>query len=352
MTEKTAKPQGDEFFLVSPSPHIHDAGASVRQIMLDVIVALVPALVASVCFFGMRALVLEAVAVATCVLCEYLARKAMGRPNATGDFSAVVTGLLLAFNLPPDLPVWMAVLGGVFAIVVAKQLFGGLGYNPFNPALAARAFLLVSFTGAMTTWTASGWMGADAVTTATPLAANAADAVTGATPLGVVKAALRTGSAFPFEMDGAMTWRFFLGDINGCLGETSSLALLIGGIYLLLRRVITWHVPASFLGTVILYAVALRFVSPETAAPVKFHLLAGGLFLGAFFMATDMVTTPSTRKGKVVFGIGCGILTMVIRTVASGDYPEGVSFAILVMNAFVPLINWATRAKPFGEAHA
>ncbi len=337
--------------LVSASPHTH-APSSIRSIMLDVIIALIPAGIAAVWFFGIKALVLMAVCVATCVLGEYLSRKAMGRQNTTGDLSAIVTGLLFAYNLPPDLPIYMAILGSLFAIVIAKQLFGGLGYNPFNPALVARAFLLVSFTGAMTTWSGSDWIAVNGVTSATPFGAVAADAVTSATPLGYVKSAFKAGGEIPFAMDNSMIWRFFSGDINGSLGETSALALLIGGLYLLFKRVISWHIPGSYLLTVAIYAAILRFANPGASMPVSFHLLAGGLFLGAFFMATDMVTSPSTNCGKIIFGICCGILTMVIRTVLSGDYPEGVSFAILIMNAFVPLINRATRIKPFGEKHA
>ena len=332
-----------KLLLVSPSPHVH-APDTIRSIMRDVVLALLPAAVASVCIFGVRALVLIATCVGTCVLGEHLARKAMGRPSTVGDLSAVVTGLLLAFCLPPGFPPWMAAVGSLFAIVVCKQLFGGLGYNPFNPALAARAFLLVSFTGAMTTWTSSTWTGvmADAVTHAT----------TRATPLAIVKAAYRAGRAVPFTIDGAMTWRFFLGDMNGCIGETCTLALLAGAAYLLVRKVITWHIPVAYIGTVMVYAAILRLACPTASMPVRFHVLTGGLVLGAFFMATDMVTSPTTPRGQVVFGVGCGVLTMVIRTVLSGDYPEGVSFAILIMNAFVPLIDRATRVKPFGGENA
>lgn len=327
----------DGAFLVSPSPHAHASG-SIRTIMLDVVIALLPATVASIVFFGMRALLLIVVCIASSLIFEALSRRIMNRPQSIGDLSAVVTGLLLAFNLPPDLPIWMAIVGSAFAIVVCKQLFGGLGYNPFNPALAARAFLLVSFTGAMTTWSGSYWLAADSVTTATPL--------------GFVKETFKNGGAIPFDMDMPMIWRFAIGDINGCIGETSAIALLIGGLYLIFRRVISWHIPATFIGTVAIYAAILRFAAPTASMPISFHLLSGGLFLGAFFMATDMVTTPSTRKGKIIFGICCGILTMVIRTVTSGDYPEGVSFSILIMNAFVPLINRATRIKPFGGTYA
>jgi electron transport complex protein RnfD len=324
----------DTLLLVGSSPHIHAPG-DISTIMRDVIIALVPAFVASAVFFGLRAIALVATCVGTCVLGEWLCRRAMGRANTVRDLSAIVTGLLLAFNLPPTLPFWMAVIGSLFAIVVAKQVFGGLGYNPFNPALIGRAFLLVSFTGAMTTWTAT-----------TPFAP---DAITTATPLGLAKDALRAGLPPPFAMDGTHIWRFALGDINGCLGETSAIAIVLGACYLLARKVITWHTPVAFLGTVAVYAAILRLASPATAMPVNFHLLSGGLMLGACFMATDMVTSPSTHAGKVLFGIGCGILTMVIRTVKTGAYPEGVSFSILIMNAFVPLINRATAHVVFGR---
>lgn len=267
----------------------------------------------------------------------------------TGDLSAVVTGLLLALNLPPGLSPLIAALGGVFAIVVCKQFYGGLGYNPFNPALAARAFLLLSFTGAMTTWSASGWVvDADILTTATPLPA---DALTTATPLGFAKGGLRAGAA-ALGMTQSLAWRLFIGNINGCIGETSSLALLCGGTYLLWRKVIGWQTPVAFIGTVAAIAAILHAIAPGVQMPPLFHVLTGGLLLGAIFMATDMVTTPSTGAGQFIFGLGCGLLTMLIRTVGSGDYPEGVSFSILIMNAFVPLINRVTRRKPFGESHA
>ncbi len=321
--------------LVSPSPHDH-SGASVTRIMLDVILALMPALAAAIYFFGLNALRLTGLCVGTALLAEYACRKLIRRDNTLGDLSAVVTGLLLAFNLPPALPAWMAVAGTLFAIVIAKQLFGGLGYNPFNPALAGRAFLLISCTGAMTTWTSSTWQ-------------SVVDATTTATPLDVAKEALKLGQPLPFNCDATLLTRLFVGDINGCLGEVSALALLLGGAYLLLRRVITWHIPVAYIATAALYAAALQFIFPATAWPVSFHLLSGGLLLGALFMATDMVTSPVTRSGQIIFGCGCGLLTMVIRTVPSGSYPEGTSFAILIMNALTPLINRATKRKPFGK---
>ena len=322
----------NDLLLVSSSPHTH-SGASVSRIMADVLIALVPAFAAACWFFGWNAVRLTAVCVATCLASEWLCRKAMRRNNTLSDLSAAVTGVLLAFNLPPALPTWMAIAGAVVAIAIAKQTFGGLGYNPFNPALAGRAFLLISCTGPMTTWSASRWLGVDATTTATPL--------------GLVKEALKAGQSLPFTLTPEITWNFFIGNMNGCIGEVSAAALLLGAAYLLYRRVITWHVPVTFLGTVALFAAIFQLTAKQ-AMPIPFHLFTGGLILGACFMATDMVTTPVTRSGLLIFGVGCGILTMVIRTVVNGSYPEGVSFAILIMNAFTPLINRATMRRPFG----
>ena len=327
-----------ELYIVSSSPHTH-SGASVERIMLDVVIALMPAFAAALALFRLDALRLTAVCVGSCLLTEWLCRKAMRRDSTLTDFSAAVTGLLLAFNLPPALPSWMAVVGSVFAVAVAKQVFGGLGYNPFNPALAGRAFMLISFTGAMTTWSSSAWL--------QKVAGSAADAVTTATPLGFAKEALKSGQPLPAFGTGLLS-DFFFGNMNGCIGETSALALLLGAAYLLVRKVITWHIPAAYLLTVLAYAAALHVVSPATSLPPLFHLLSGGLVLGAFFMATDMVTTPLTRRGMLIFGVGCGVITMLIRTVKTGAYPEGVSFAILIMNAFTPLINRATRNRVFG----
>jgi electron transport complex protein RnfD len=303
-TEQQNTAAGPEL-VVGVSPHIH-SGASVERIMLDVVFALLPAVAAALYFFGLNAARLIVTCVATCLATEWICRRLMGRNNTLGDFSALVTGLLLALNLPPGLPTWMAIAGGVFAIAVAKQ---------------------VSFTGPMTTWSAS-----------------CIDATSTATPLGMVKEAFKAGAPAPFAMDGGLTLDFLLGNMNGCIGETSAIALLIGALYLLYRRVITWHIPVAFIGTVAIYAAA--------SMPVHFHLLTGGLMLGACFMATDMVTTPTTARGRLIFGVGCGLLTMVLRTVKTGAYPEGVSFAILIMNAFTPLINRATRHRIFGAAEA
>ena len=308
-----------EHYILSSSPHAHAKG-SLSRIMLDVIVALLPTTAAGVWFFGLPALWTVLTCVATCLVTEALCRLAMRRESTVGDLSAVVTGLLLALNLPAGLPLWMCVVGSVFAIAVAKQVFGGLGMNPFNPALAARAFMLISFTGPMTTWLKPLWWKApEAMTTATPLASVKAGAATQVPPL----------------LD------LVVGNMPGCIGEVSAVALALGAAYLLVRRVITWHIPAAFLATVAVYALV------SGRAPAHVEILTGGVMIGAFFMATDYVTSPTTGFGKLVFGCGCGLLTMLIRQF--GSYPEGCSFAILIMNAVCPLINRWTQPRPFGS---
>ncbi len=316
--------QTGEKYLLSSSPHAHGP-RTVSSLMLDVIVALLPAFGCAIFFFGLRALLLAGTCIAACLVTEALCRIAMKRENSIGDLSAVLTGLLLALNLPPDLPLWMAAAGGVFAIGICKQAFGGLGYNPFNPALAARAFMLISFTGPMTTWSSSAWQGLDAATTATPLA--------------LVK---KGAEGFDWSQV-AIIKNLFLGNVNGCIGETSALALLLGAAYLLCRRTITWHIPVSFICTVFVFAMI------QGGVPPLVHVLSGGVVLGACFMATDYVTSPITAKGKLIFGCGCGLLTMLIRTAPTGAYPEGVSFSILIMNAIAPLINRWTQPKVFGK---
>ncbi|MGE5633055.1 MAG: RnfABCDGE type electron transport complex subunit D [Caulobacteraceae bacterium] len=296
--------------IVASSPHItHDD--SVPKIMYKVILALIPASMAGIIFFGIRAALIYAVSILTSIITEYLFQKIRKRPIAINDGSAAVTGLLLALTLPPVLPLWMVVVGAVVAIGLGKQVYGGLGSNVFNPALVGRAFLLITFPVAMTTW-------------------NSADAVTSATPLNLLK------------MQGISTdyLKLFLGNVGGSVGETSALALLIGGAYLLFIKLIDWRIPAAFLGTT---AIMVLLAGGD---PIV-HLLSGGLLLGAFFMATDMVTTPLTRKGKWIFGVGCGLLTAVIRLY--GGYPEGVMFSILLMNSFTPVINRYTRTKMYGR---
>lgn len=322
------------FYVVSSSPHAH-SGATVQRIMLDVILALVPALLVACWFSGWHAVRLVAACTLACVITEHACRKAMGRETGISDLSAVVTGILLAFNLPPSLPTWIAVVGSVFAIALAKQVFGGIGYNPFNPALAARVMLLVSFPVRMTSWSASHMPTQSGI-----------EAVTQATPLGMVKTAVAGGSPIPFDFSPDLALRFLIGDMNGCIGEVCAAALLLGAAYLLARGCISWHTPVSYIGTVAALAAVLWALEPSKNMPPHFHLLAGGLMLGALFMATDMVTTPVTGRGMLVFGVGCGVLTMVIRK--WGGYPEGVSFAILLMNAVTPLINRMTRPRIFG----
>ena len=310
----------EQKLIVSASPHLR-SGATTQKIMLDVIIALAPAAVASVILFGPRALLLMAVSVASCVLCEYICRRVLKRPQTVNDLSAVVTGLLLAFNLPPEINPLVAVFSAVVAIVVVKQMFGGIGQNFVNPALTARIILMTSFPTRMTTWTAPfAYMNgeADAMTTATPLALSAQ----GATD----------------SLPGLL--QMFLGVRGGCLGETCALALLLGGIYLVARRVISPVIPVCYLGTAAVFSLLL-------GRNVLFDLMAGGLLLGAIFMATDYTTSPLTVKGKVIYGIGCGLLTMLIRVF--GSLPEGVSFSIVLMNILVPLIERISRPKPFGK---
>ncbi len=322
--------------IVSPSPHIRSERTT-RNIMLDVIIALCPAVIASVILFGWRAFLIEAVCVASCVLIEYLCRVLMKREQTIGDLSAVVTGLLLALNLPVTIPMWVAVFGCFIAIAVTKQLFGGIGQNFANPAIAARVILLASFGGYMTNFTAPfDYSGVDAVASATPLAllAGGADAVTSAS-------SAAGGAQLPSLM------QMFLGVKAGCIGEVSALALLIGGVYLVARRVIKPITPLVFIGTVFVFSGILG------ADPV-YQILSGGLMIGAIFMATDYATTPTTNWGKVVFGLGAGLLTVLIRQY--GNYPEGVSFAILLMNILTPQIDKLLTRKPLGgkkvEKHA
>lgn len=298
---------------LSVSPHIHSK-RNTSNIMLDVIIALLPAAVAGIVLFGFRALAVLIVAIGAAVISEYLFNLIIGKKQTIGDLSAVLTGLLLGLNLPANIPLWQTAVGSVFAIIVVKCIFGGLGSNIVNPAITARVFMLVAF-GSMAE------------------AAFPVDTVASATPLALMK----SGSNAPELMD------LFLGKIGGAIGETSALALLIGGIYLLLRKVITWQIPVSFIGTVFVFALFLEGFDIYTAVS---QILAGGLFIGAFFMATDYVTSPSTPWGKIIFGLGAGIITVLIRYY--GNYPEGVSFAILFMNILNPYIESWTPRKLFG----
>ena len=300
--------------LVSSSPHMFTR-TTTSVLMRDVIIALVPSLVAAVWIFGWRALLVTAVAVAAAVLTEYLFEKAVGRENTIGDFSAVVTGMLLAFNLPVTIPLWQAALGSIIAILVVKQLFGGIGRNFANPAIVGRIVLFLSFSQAMTAW-------------------QFPDAVSSATPLALMRAG--DMSALP------SLWHMFLGLKGGCLGEVSGLALLLGFAYLLIRKVISWHTPVVFVGVVFLLSWPLG----GSLTYALYQILSGGLLLGAIFMATDYATTPSTNLGRVLFGLGCGLFTVLIRQ--WGSYAEGVSFAILFMNILTPYLSKWTRSKPLG----
>ncbi len=290
--------------------------------MLDVLIALAPAAVAGLIYFGMKAAMVILVTVGASVLAEYLMRKAMRREQTIGDLSAIVTGLLLAFNLPATIPLWIAAIGGIIAIVIVKQLFGGLGQNFMNPALGARVILVVSWAKQMTGWVPS-------------LMQTDVDAMTYATPLGALK---EGGVLAPY-------WDLLIGNTGGCIGETSALALIIGGIYLLVRRVITPEIPFIYIGTVALLSWVL---GPEGffTGNVLYHLLAGGLMLGAIFMATDYTTSPITLKGRMIFAFGCGFLTIIFRLYTK--MPEGVSFAIILMNVVAPLIDRYTIPTSFG----
>lgn len=317
---------------LSSSPHIRAAQDS-AQIMRSVIYALLPACAVSIYFFGLPALRVLVLCTLGCVLAEILCQKMMSRPSSWRDGSAALTGILLALNLPPASPWWLALLGALVAIVIGKQVYGGLGHNPFNPALVARVVLLISFPVQMTTWSAP-----------TPLGSGL-DAVTTATPLGEMKSAVMLSGELPAALQQG-SWNYFLGNMGGCLGEVSALALLLGAAYLFWKRIITWHIPVSFLGSVVVIAGIFWLIDPIRYPDPLFHLLTGGLMLGVFFMATDMVTSPVTARGMLIFGFGCGLLTVLIRLF--GGYPEGASFAILLMNAATPLIDRYTRPRPFG----
>lgn len=325
--------------IVSPAPHAH-SGDSVRKNMLLVIAALLPAYVVSVIEFGWGTLITTAISVAACVAFEWLIAKFILKQKPTiCDCSAILTGLLLAFNLPSNLPWWIVIIGALVAIGVGKMTFGGLGQNPFNPALVGRVFLLISFPVQMTTWPRPlGFSG------------SYIDAETGATPLALLKHGLKSGDGSVFSQLPGL-WETFTGVMGGSLGEVCTIALLVGGIFLICTKVITWHIPVSILATVALFAAVTGWCGalPEgltTAQYVAMTLCTGGIMLGAFFMATDYVTSPMTGWGKIIFGIGIGLIVMVIRT--WGAYPEGMSFAILIMNACVPLLNHI-RPKRFGE---
>ena len=320
--------------IVSLSPHVH-GGDSVQKNMYGVLIALIPALLVSFYMFGVGAVIVTFTSVAACVFFEWAITKfILKREQITIlDGSAVVTGILLAFNLPSNIPLWIIIIGALVAIGVAKMTFGGLGCNPFNPALAGRIFLLVSFPVQMTSWPNIGQL------------SSYTDAETGATPLALMKQAVHGD----IEALGQLPDIFdlFLGNNPGCIGEISALALLLGLVYMLWRKIISWHIPVSILVTVFVLTGLMYWVNPVAYASPFVHLFTGGLMLGAIFMATDYVTSPMTHKGMIIYGIAIGFLTVVIRVF--GSYPEGMSFAIFIMNAFTPLINTFCKPKRFGE---
>ncbi|NOZ60183.1 MAG: RnfABCDGE type electron transport complex subunit D [Calditrichaeota bacterium] len=323
MTQNTTS--DNRSFILASSPHIV-ADTGIPQIMRNVIWALLPASAAAIYLFGFKALILIVVCVSFSLLTEFLFNIGRKKPVSLKDGSAVITGLLLALTLPPAFPPWAAAIGAVVAIGLGKQIFGGLGYNIFNPALIGRAFLQASFPVLITTWSAPS-----------TLAAQALDAVTTATPLAVMK----------FQHQYTPYLKLFVGNISGSLGETSALALLIGAAFLFYKRIIGWRIPVAYLGTVVVVGGFFWLILPEKCADPLFQLLSGGLVLGAFFMATDMVTTPVTPTGRLVFGAGAGVLLVLIRNF--GGLTEGVMYSILLMNGLTPLIDQYTKPKIFGS---
>jgi Na+-translocating ferredoxin:NAD+ oxidoreductase subunit D len=321
-------------FSISPAPHINN-GLSYKKIMWYVVIALLPAMLVSFYVFGIRSLLLISVSIASCVLIETFIKK-MFFNDRSFDASPLITGLLLAYNIPSSLPLWELIIGCFVAVAIAKMTFGGLGKNPFNPAIVARIFLLLSFPVDMTTWP-KPFIDFTSVS----------DAVTGPTILSGIKEGLLNGhsmkeisAGFPSYFD------LFIGKMGGSLGEVSTLALIIGGIFLLLKKVISWHIPFSFIISIFIFTGIFWLINPDVFINPLFHILSGGLMLGAIFMATDYSTSPMTGKGMLIFGAGCGIITAIIRL--WGSYPEGVSFAILSMNATVPLINKYCKPVKFG----
>ena len=324
---------------VSGSPHIH-SDQPVSRIMYGVVIAMIPAMLVSFYFFGLGAAKVMLVSVLACLLFEWAIQKYLLKgPLTINDGSALVTGILLAFNVPSSMPVWMTIVGAFVAIAVAKMTFGGLGKNPFNPALVGRVFMLMSFPVQMTTWPIpKPFFGGTAVT----------DAITGPTTLGIVKEGLNAGKKVSELLPDLPTYAGeLLGNQGGSLGEVSAIALLLGALFMFYKKIITWHIPVSVLVSITIFTTILWLINPEKNASPMFHLLAGGVLLGAIFMATDYVTSPMNPRAMLIYGCGIGILTVVIRV--WGAYPEGVSFAILIMNAFVPLMNTYIKPKRFGE---
>ena len=321
-------------FTISPSPHVH-GGDSIEKNMYGVLIALVPTFIFSIVFFGLGAILVTLTSVVACLVFEYVIQKYLMKQRPTiWDGSAIITGVLLAFNLPSSLPLWIVVIGALVAIGIGKMSFGGLGNNIFNPALVGRVFLLISFPVQMTTWPI-------------PNGFATTDAVTGATPLALVKEAVKNGQAVGDALSSAgfSTGNLILGNMGGSLGEVAAIGLLLGFAYMLIRKIISWHIPVAIFATVIVFSGILNLADPAQFAGPVFHLFTGGLMLGAIFMATDYVTSPMTHKGMIIYGVGIGLLTVIIRVF--GAYPEGMSFAILIMNGFTPLINRYCKPRRF-----
>jgi electron transport complex protein RnfD len=325
-----------KLLIVSPSPHIHGSD-SVKRNMYGVIIALLPALLAALWYFGLGALIVTVTSIAACMLFEYLIQRFMMKTKTTlSDGSAMVTGLLLAFNLPSNLPIWIIIIGAAVAIGIGKMTFGGLGNNPFNPALVGRVFLLISFPTQMTSWP---------IPSRFPMAY--IDAATGASPLALLKEGIKSGVPMTEIMGKLPAYTdMFFGYMGGSAGEIAGIALIIGFVFLLLRKIITWHIPVAVVGTIAVFTLILNIANPDMYAGPAFHILTGGVLLGAIFMATDYATSPMSKTGMIIYGIGIGAITVLIRVF--GSYPEGVSFAILIMNGFTPLINRYVKPKKYG----
>ena len=324
-------------FTISGSPHVK-GDESTKKIMYGVVFAMIPAMLVSVYFFGFNAIKVLVLASAACLFFEWVIQKYLIKgPVTITDGSALVTGILLAFNVPSNLPWWMIIIGALVAIGMAKMSFGGIGKNVFNPALVARVFLLISFPVQMTSWPKPDGF-----------SSGIADVITGPTPLGIVKEGLGAGKTMSQLKPELPSYiQDLMGQMGGSMGEVSAIALILGGLFMLWKKIITWHIPVAMLGTVVIFTGILWGFNPEQFADPMFHLLTGGMLLGAIFMATDMVSSPMTHGGQLVYGFGIGLLTVLIRV--WGAYPEGVSFAILIMNAIVPLINKGFKPTRFGK---
>ncbi len=322
---------------VSGSPHFH-TGQSVSKIMYGVVFSLLPAMLVSFYFFGLAAILLTLTAVVSCMAFEFIIQKYLIKgPLTIFDGSAIITGVLLAFNVPANLPLGLVVIGSAVAIGMGKMTFGGLGKNPFNPALVGRVFLMISFPVQMTTYPEPS-----------VFSTKLTDVVTGPTPLTFLKDGISRGQEVSELMPNLPDYaNLMMGNMGGSVGEISAIALILGGVFMLFRNIISWHIPVSYLGSAAVFSAIFWFIAPETYPDPLFHLLTGGLMLGAIYMATDYSTSPMAPKGMLLFGVGCGVLTIIIRLF--GAYPEGVAFSILIMNAFVPLINRGFKPKRFGE---